>query len=547
MTNERRPHDNANNQKTTTTSAPPPHDLNAEGALLGAALLSAAALEVLATKVVPEDFYSPNHAKIAGGLIAAFEQGWKADPVTVGDYLARNGQGFDDMGSFMMRLLVDTPATSSADRYAAIVHDHATLRRIVQASHKASELALSRPFDVHEAVEQTREFFDAVASQNGSRAYSMLDMPDMAAILAGDNMRPEPTILTRADGQALFYAGKMHVLQAEPSSGKSWIALYAALEVLNMGGAVVFVDYEDSGGGITQRLVALGCDPAHIIERFQYVRPSGPMGTQEKAELMALFRRLNPDLVIIDGVAEAISRDGYDEDRNSEVVKWVDNYPRWISQTGACVVMIDHIAKDKERGGRYARGASHKLAAVDGASYQVKIIHSFSRSKGGRVKLVVAKDRPGVFTIGEVAAEVKIDPSGNGEAVRMTIERAIERQSSSDSWKPTKLMEKLSLELERASNPLSPRVLLDMTTGNGKRSSTHEALARLEADNFVVPFKVGNSTYLRLVKPYREGDAPLPVPQTTMADLWNQHEDELAKRRGGVSDDGDPGPIEPTD
>lgn len=552
MTTDRHRQSNPDRSSRTTkgeAAIPPPHNTEAEEALLGAALLSKDALAVLATKVVPEDFYVPSNVKIARALITSFEQGWPADPVTISDHLKRNGD-LEAIGgsSKLLQLQVDTPATSNADRYAAIVHDDATLRRIIQASQKAGELALSRPFDVHEAVEAAQGFFGEVAAQNGSRSYSTLDIPNMADILAGKIVQDQPTILTRADGQALFYAGKMHVLQAEPSSGKSWIALFAALEVLNMGGSVIFLDYEDQAVSITGRLLALGGDPASITERFQYIRPSGAMGTQERAELSTVLQRLNPDLIIIDGVAEAISRDGFDEDRNSEVVKWVDQYPRWLSQTGACVVMIDHIAKDKEKGGRYARGASHKLAAVDGASYQVKIIHSFSRHKGGSVKLVVAKDRPGVFTIGEVAAVVKIDPAGDGQIVRMIIEKSQEPRPS-DSWKPTKAMEKLSLELERSPNPLQPKLLLDMTTGSGKRSTFQDALARLQTENFVTSFRVGQTQYLRLVRRYREGDAPLPAPATQMSLGDVEKTDELAQRRAQrkEDDDGDPGPIEPTD
>jgi hypothetical protein len=547
MTNhERRPHDNA---KTTKSEAaiPPPHNQQAEEALLGAALLSKDALAVLATKVVPEDFYVPSNGKIARSLIHAFEQGWPADPVTIADNLKRAGD-LDAIGgpNKLLELQVNTPATSNAARYAQIVHDDATLRRIITASQRAGELALTRPFDVHEAVETATGYFSDVAAQNGSRSYSTLDIPNMDDVLSGNIKQQQPTILVRADGQALFYAGKMHVLQAEPSSGKSWIALFSALEVLNMGGAVVYLDYEDQVSSLTGRLLALGGDPAAIKERFQYVRPSGSMGTQEKAELSALLQRLNPDLIILDGVAEAISRDGFDEDRNPDVVKWVNQYPRWLAATGATVVMIDHISKDKEKAGRYARGAGHKLSAVDGASYQVKIIHSFSRHRSGSVKLVVAKDRPGVFTIGEVAAIVKFDPAGGGEVMRMTIEKSKE-VAVSDNWKPTKAMERLSLEMERSPNPLQPKLLLDMTTGTGKRSTFTDALARLQTENYVVSFRVGQTQYLRLVKPYREGDQPLPAPATQMTLGDTEIKDELAQRRERKEEDGDPGPIEPTD
>jgi hypothetical protein len=539
---------------TSKTLTVLPHDLAAEEALLGAALLSASALEVLATKVVPADFYKPAHRTVAKALIDAFEQGYPADIVTINDTITRNGE-LESIGGpeTLLAIQMATPSTGNAARYAAIVHDQATLRRVIEASQKASALALTKPFDVHATVEAAQTYMAEVAAQNGARSYSSLEIPDMSSIVAGDVIQEQPSILTRADGQALFYSGKMHVLQAEPSSGKSWLALYAGLEVLNMGGSVVYIDYEDSGSGIVNRLKALGADPTSIADRFQYIRPSGPMGTSERAELLAVLRKMNPDLIVIDGVAEAISRDGFDEDRNSEVVKWVDQYPRWITQiSGASVVMIDHIAKDKDKGGRYARGAGHKLAAVDGASYQIKVLHAFSRHHGGSVKLVVAKDRPGVFSVGETAAIVHIEPSGDGAVVRMSVVKAVEPRPS-DHWKPTKIMEKMSIELERTKAPLTSRLLLDMISASTKRSIASDALARLQAENFVTTYKVGNSSYLRLIKRYREGDEPLEpeVSQPSLAEDWQHHEDELAKRRAQRErdhyDDGDPGPTEPTD
>lgn len=534
----------------------PPHNIEAEEALLGAALLSATALEVLATKVVPEDFYKPSHNHIATALIESFEQGHPADPVTIADALRRRNQ-IEAIGgtSTLVTLISNVPATSNAPRYAEIVHNDATLRRLMSASSLASELAQSRPYDVHQAVEKAQEFFSDVASQNGSRSYSSLDIPDMSALLSGELIQEQPSILLRSDGQALFYAGKMHVLQAEPSSGKSWIALFAALEVLNLGGSVIYLDYEDSSSGITSRLLALGADPGIIGERFQYVRPSGGMGITERVELLALLKKLNPDLLVIDGVAEAISRDGFDEDKNTDVVKWIDQYPRWIAQTGACVVMIDHIAKDKEKSGRYARGAGHKLSAVDGASYQIKIIHPFSRHKSGSVKLVVAKDRPGVFTTGEIAAMININPAADGTIVRMEVTKAVQ-MTTGDSWKPTKIMEKLSLEIERSPGPITGKLLVDIVSHNSKRGLVQDGLARLQVENYVTPFKIGGTNYMRLIKPYREGDQPLPPEnlQPTLSEEWKDHEDQLAKRRAEKEkhahawhDPTDPGPSEPTD
>jgi hypothetical protein len=48
-------------------------------------------------------------------------------------------------------------------------------------------------------------------------------------VLSGDYEPEKTVILVRADGVALLYAGKTHSFSGESESGKSWLALLAAL------------------------------------------------------------------------------------------------------------------------------------------------------------------------------------------------------------------------------------------------------------------------------------------------------------------------------
>lgn len=503
----------------------PPHNLRAEEAILGAALLSRAALEILATKLTPGDFYSPGNGHVAQALTRAFVEGWPADPVTVADELARTGL-LDQAGGAarLSELTANTPSTSSAARYAEIVHDHATLRRIIGAGLEAAEHAYALPDDAHQAVTRAQALFDAVAANNGSRSYSTLEIADVGALLDADLEPEEADFLTRADGRALFYAGKMHVLQGEPSSGKTWIALLAALEVLNLGGSVGYADYEDTSKGVLGRLLALGADPAVVRERFAYIQPAGGFGTTERLELERLLGRVNPDLFVIDGVAEALARDGLQEDRASEVVGWIEKLPRWIARTGAAVVMLDHVVKDREQQGRWARGSSAKLAAVDGATYQVKVVSSFSRHRDGVLKLIVAKDRPGgVGAIGDVAAVAHIEPKADGARVVIRLERDTGEIASSDTWKPTVLMRKVSDELERSPSPLTATALKALVRSD-KPKLVSEAISRLIVEGYLAEQRSGRSTLLRLVKPYHDTSTPTP-PTEPPPDLFDPAND----------------------
>jgi hypothetical protein len=491
----------------------PPHSIAAEESLLGAAMLSKAALEVLATRTDPSDFYKPAHGHIAHVLKRAFEEGWPPDAVTVAAELEKAGL-LDAIGgpATLATILASTPSTTSAPRYATIVHDHATLRRVLAAGTEIAELGWDGG-DAHAAVLKATELLGTVASQNGSRAYSSLDVADVTALLDGDLEVEEPDFLRRNDGRALFYAGKMHVLQAEPSSGKSWLALVAALEVLNLGGAVLYLDYEDTSTGILGRLLALGAEPAAVKERFAYVQPVGAFGPPERVELERILARLNPDFVVIDGVAEALARDGLSEDKASEVVGWIEKLPRWLARTGAAVVMLDHVVKDREQQGRWARGSGAKLGAVDGATYLVKVTSSFSRHRAGTLKLVIAKDRPGgVGAIGETAAIATIEPKADGTRVLISLARDTGEVSRHDSWKPTVLMRKVSEELFSSSVPLTASALKNLVHSD-KPKLVSEAISRLIVEGYVLEKKRGRSTILVPVKAYDDGSNPPGPPE----------------------------------
>jgi hypothetical protein len=523
--NRRAQHTRSSGGNTTTEDRGgrrPPHNLEAETALLGAAMLTAKALSTLVAETRPGDFYRPAHGHIAAVMARIFaehvESGGAldgpspADPVTVCDRLGRDGL-LDDVGGpgEIVSIQAGTASTSNAARYATIVHELSVLRQTIGAAAEIAELGYSLPDDVHAAVLKAQDLLAAVAESNGTKAFSALSFGDVAALLAGTIPKVEPDFLVRSDGQALLYAGKMHLLHGEPSGGKSWIALLAAVEILTLGGAVLYLDYEDSLAGVVGRLLALGAHPDDVVDRFRYVRQDGPFGTAEKSELGKVLAALNPDLVVLDGVAEALSRDGLSEDRATEVVEWIEKLPRWISRTGAAVVLLDHVAKDRETRGRWARGSSAKLAAIDGAAYEVNVLASFSKKRAGRVELKIAKDRHGsIGEIGATAAVVNITPHADGERVVIELVAKLEETASTaEPWRPTLLMAKVSAELERAVTPLTAKALGDLV--HGKKELVREAIARLVAEGWVRKYRIASTEFLRLERPFREGEDPPPA------------------------------------
>lgn len=511
--------DNRGRQRSRDARVPP-HSIEAEVALLGSALISATAIEAISSVSVG-DYYLPAHQHIAHAIEQLVDAGEPVDAVTVSDRLSREGL-LEEIGGIhrLLDLQANTPAISRAAHYARIVRDTATLRRLISASAEVAELAYLAPDDPTEAISRASAMIAALSTSEIAEL-SNLTIPDMAALLAGDIRQELPVMMTRSDGSALLYAGKMHMFQAEPSSGKTWLAVYAVDEVLRAGGAAVVVDYEDTATGFLGRLLAGGARPADIGERFRYVHPDGPFGPAERRRLFALVEELNADLVVIDGVGESLTRQGLSEDKATDWNTWSAMLPRPLAETGAAVLMLDHVAKDPEQRGRWARGTGAKLGTIDGVSYHVKIRRAFSRQKAGQVDLVVAKDRPGgVGAIGETAAVVSIEPHANGERVVMRVDPYTAEKAATDSWKPTVLMGRVFEAISSTTVPLTATAVRAMV--HGKPALVAEALQRLIAEGYIGESS-GRPRTLSILRHYtpeaepstssgRSAPAPPPAP-----------------------------------
>jgi len=504
----------------------PPHNLEAEAALLGAALLSVDAARVLVEQTAAADYYSPANGRIARAISTLLVSEVAPDPVTLSEQLRHDG-ALDDVGGMarLAELMNATPSVSGAHHYARIIADAARLRRLLTAGAGIVDLAYSTaPTDIAAAINRATESISRLVVADSGEILSTLSIPDIGAALDGNLVTDSADLLLRTDGIGLVYPGKMHMIQAEPSVGKSWVAFYLCSEVLAAGGSAVVIDYEDSLGSILNRMQTVGANHDQLRNRFRYVHPEGPMGAAEIVRLFALVEEMNPDVVIIDGVAESLSRDGLSEDSATDFVQWTDKLPRRLARTGAAVVMLDHVAKDSENRGRWARGTGAKLAVLDGAAYTLRPAGAaFSKHRAGKIKLTVAKDRPGsVGAPGETAAIIELTPHAAGSLLTIVVHPDNVEMAKTDPWRPTILMEKISRALEESKTPLTATGIAQLVHAE-KNELRAEALERLKFEGHVVEEKRKGSKYLRLVEPFRSEDRPRHLTSVAEPPLEDAH------------------------
>lgn len=484
----------------------PPHNLDAERSALGAAMLDAAAAATVADQLTG-DFYAPQHVAIHRAIAALVADDHPVDVVTVADELRRVGM-LDELGgmSTLVELQNTLPSVSGLAHYVRIVKDAADRRRMIAAGAALVDAGFTETVDIGEALTGAQSNAQLIAARRAAGdelwSTSQIEWLDADAILA-DGLEPdEPVMLTRTDGAGLLYAGRLHVLQAEPSSGKGWIAITAGLQVVELGGIVWYIDLEDTGRNIMRRCQEAGATiDRDFLTRFRHLSFPAKLGAVELGELTARAGDAPPDLVIIDSVAEAMSRQGLDEDAANDCITWANLLPRPLAaQTGCAVLLIDHVVKDPEKRGRYGRGSGAKLGMVD-VAYNVKVRAPFSRTRAGHTDLVIDKDREGaVGAPNETAATVKITPHAAGSRVVVVVDPYTAEMVKTDTWRPTMLMEKVSRAVEESVTPM-PATTVRALVHTENPKLLKEALARLLAEGFLV--EQGRPKTLRSVRPFR--------------------------------------------
>ena len=254
-------------------------------------------------------------------------------------------------------------------------------------------------------------------------SWSPVDLEDA---LAGNDV-PPPAVFHRTDGVAMLYAGKVHAFIGESESGKTWAALAAAVEVLDAGGSVLWIDFEDNAYTAVGRLRSLGVTVDAIRSRFHYLNPSEQLVNRSGAitaghlALTELLEANTYTLAVVDGVTEGMAVEGLDPVGTVDFATWNGRLLRPLAAAGPAVVFVDHVPKNTDNRGRYAIGSQHKISGLSGAAYVFEVGAALRRATGGEpttgtVHVSVTKDRPGFVR----ARAVSVDQIARVAVMEMT-------------------------------------------------------------------------------------------------------------------------------
>ena len=328
---------------------------------------------------------------------------------------------------------------------------------------------------------------------------------------------PMPEVWARTDGRFTFYKGQVNAVIGESESGKSLLVQAAAVDVLNAGGHVVYLDHESDAVSVAHRMIALGAKREALETHFHYLNPEGSLTSAVQVRLAVYLGGYCPELIVVDGLTAAMEGQGLDVNSNVEAATIFRIYLNPLAECGAAVVGIHHVPKGGTKGQN-----SHGLGAVTlknllgGAMYEVDTEDKNRHAPGrhGSSRVTIKKDRAGgvrMFSKGNTWAAFTTESTPTGEdddwgRPLFTTAWALRVPGEGLEDGPTGCMEAVSrfLEAEGGDTTMTAVYQADLGARFGK-DTRKWALQSLEGGGFATSRAGGGNAILwTSVGPYRE-------------------------------------------
>ena len=244
----------------------PPHDLDAERAVIGAMLVSEAAVSAVGEMLDAEDFYSETHRVLYGVMMRLYSRGDPIDQLTLSDELKSVGE-FDRIGgrSYVFRLVESVPTAANAARYAEIVRGKALLRAVIDAGSRIQQEAFAEPDDVTQALDAAEQLIYGVSNRQlkehlapvSELAPGALEMIQRLYEAEGEVTGVETGFEDLDRLTTGFHKSDLVILAARPAMGKTAMALNAIWYAAGVKGLPVAIfSLEMSKEQLVQRLIS---------------------------------------------------------------------------------------------------------------------------------------------------------------------------------------------------------------------------------------------------------------------------------------------------
>ena len=257
--------------QTASLAPVPPQSIDAEEAVLGAMMLSPAAIAAVSEFLEGSDFYRESHATIYRAALALYVRGEPVDAITLVDELEERGE-LEAVGgrARIHELAALVPAAANAAHYGRIIRESATLRGLIRAGGEISRLGWDGQGEPTELVDRAEQIVFDLSQQRVSGDFSHIEallkesFERITALYeSGNEVTGVPSGFRDLDRVTSgFQDGNLVVVAARPSMGKSALGLGVAanLAVRHQVPVAIFT-LEMSKAEVTQRLM---CSEAKV-------------------------------------------------------------------------------------------------------------------------------------------------------------------------------------------------------------------------------------------------------------------------------------------
>ncbi|HVJ89242.1 MAG TPA: replicative DNA helicase [Labilithrix sp.] len=217
----------------------PPHDLDAEAAVLSAAMLDPSAMDKV-VELKPEYFYSEAHRRIFEACLELRQSGTPVDVVQVGSYL-KDRQRLAQVGGmpYLGQILDAAPVVANVAAYGRIIHEKYRIRQLILACQRVAAQGYGdygEPQAFIDGAEQA--IYNIARTSSKQSAEKLIDVMKKAfaklndAVARGDRITGVSTGFDRFDRQtAGLHEGDLTIVAARPGMGKTSFVLNLAANI----------------------------------------------------------------------------------------------------------------------------------------------------------------------------------------------------------------------------------------------------------------------------------------------------------------------------
>jgi replicative DNA helicase len=426
----------------------PPHNDEAELAALGAMLLDEDAIATVIQYLRPDDFYSNANRRVYGAILNLFNQGRKADIITVTEELRKAGE-LDLSGgpSYVASLTNVVPSSANVDYYAKIVRDCSLRRSLIRVAGVISAGSFDESQESRILLEEIQQkIFDLSTDGNTLSFKSAKDIIPRAIETIEklyhnkDAYTGVSTGFDELDSMTSgFQPAELIIIGARPSVGKTALALTMAahMAISERNGKrripVAFFTLEMTDMALMLRLISSEANIESNKIRSGLLKPSDFHSLMEAAgriyeaplyivgmpnmkllDLRSQARRLRAqqkvEIIFIDYLT-LISSNNYNLPRHEQIAEISRSLKSLARELDIPVVALSQVRRDAE-GKRPNLSDIRESGSIEQDADVVMFLHrerETDRKAGDREKsdkanteLIIAKQRNGPVGIVEI-------------------------------------------------------------------------------------------------------------------------------------------------